>query len=184
MRKHLKAAAFCIALAIPFVVSTVLAAEKPKPAHAAPIPTQILTAKKAFIANAGGDERPLEDEPRFSGDADRAYNEFYADIKTWGRFELVATPAEADLILEIRFTDEKFQQVGNLGSGLLDPQFRLLIRDAKTNAVLWGITQHVQNAILLGNRDKNFSQALTAVVAEVKRIAIPSGAPPGPAKKQ
>src|SRR5262249_58085013 len=69
----------------------------------APIPAQILSAKKVFIANAGGDESRF-DAPGYTGGPDRFYNEFYAGAKSWGRYELVSTPAEADLIFEIQLT--------------------------------------------------------------------------------
>ncbi len=47
------------------------------------------------------------------------------------------------------------------------PNFRLEIRDPKTNALLWGFTEHVQWAILQGNRNKNFDQASARIVADV-----------------
>jgi hypothetical protein len=36
-----------------------------------------------------------------------------------------------------------------------DPQSRLEIRDPKTNALLWGFTEHMEWAILQGNRNRN-----------------------------
>ena len=78
---------------------SVLTAEQSKQVPPAPVPPQILSAKKVFIANAGG-EQPAEDA-QYSGDSDRAYNQFYAAMRTWGRYELVASPAEADLWFEI-----------------------------------------------------------------------------------
>jgi len=117
-------------------VSFSMAQSKPAPAPQAPIPPQILAAKKAFIANAGGDEM-ANNYPRFSGRPDRAYNEFYAAVKSWGRFEIVGSPAEADLLLEVRQSVSAGPGPG--GSSLI-PQFRLKIRDARTNALLWALT--------------------------------------------
>jgi hypothetical protein len=68
----------------------------------APLPTQIVAAKKVFIANGGGDDPGMPD-PLFNGGGDRPYNQFYAAIKSSGRYELVGSPAEADLLLDIRF---------------------------------------------------------------------------------
>ncbi len=166
---------------IPLFLTCFLQAET-KPVPAAPVPEQILSAKRAFVGNAGGDERAWE-EPQFSGGPNRTYDEFYADMKTWGRFELVSAPADADLILEIRLSSFEYEEKG-LGNPHYDPQLRLLIRDPKTNAVLWGLTEHVEGALMKGNHDKNFSQALSRLVAEVQRVATPSGATPGAAKKQ
>jgi len=140
----------------------------------APIPTQILTAKRIFIANGGGDESPF-DSPQYSGGPNRVYNEFYAAMKSWGRYELVGAPDEADLVFEIRLLVVQPQPSEPLGNNnpAYDSQFHLIIRDVKTHQTLWGLTEHAQTAILQGNRDKNFEKALAALVAEVKRIAEP-----------
>jgi hypothetical protein len=180
MPKHLTAAVLTLALAIP-LLSVPIAAKQKKPAPPAPIPAQILAAKKVFIANAGGDESGYE-EASYSGGPDRAYNEFYAAMKTWGRYELVATPGDADLIFEIRLTIFQLQHVRVLSGDdpALDSQLRLVIRDPKTRQTLWALTEHAQGAVLQDNRDKNFEQALSSLVAEVQRIAAPP--PPEPAK--
>jgi hypothetical protein len=57
------------------------AAQASKAGPLAPIPSQILAAKKIFIANRGGDE-VLFDSPQYSGGPDRLYNEFYAAMKS------------------------------------------------------------------------------------------------------
>ena len=179
MKKHLKAAVLCLALIMPLLNARIMAAPQHKPAPPAPIPVQILTAKKVFVANGGGDES-RDDAERFSGGPDRTYNEFYAAMKTWGRYELVATPANADLIFEIRLTVVHLQRERILGEddSMYDSQFRLVIRDVTTREILWGITEHAQSAVLESNRDKNCQQALAAIVAEVKRIAGPAVADP------
>src|ERR1700683_5609778 len=63
-------------------------------------PAEILTAKAAFISNAGAECNP-SGAVGFSGDADRAYDEYYAAMKAWGRYGLTAAPGGADLALEI-----------------------------------------------------------------------------------
>ena len=177
MTKHLKAAVLCFALAMPLLSGPISPAQQKKPKHAAPtpapIPAQILTAKKVFIANGGGDESRYDEAVSYSGGPDRAYNEFYAAMKTWGRYELVAAPGEADLVFEIRLTVFQLQRERVLRDDgtASDSQFRFVIRDAKSHETLWGLTEHAQGAVLQDNRDKNFEQALAAVVAEVQRIA-------------
>lgn len=163
--------------AVASIVISVLAgtaAAQEKKIEAAPIPTQITTAKKVLIANGGGDVRSRED-PLFSGGVDRYYNQFYAAIRSGGRYELVSAPADADLIFEIEFlvpTAEP-QAAGRLELAAVpfDPQFRLTIRDPKANVLLWGFTEHVQWAILRGNRDRNFDEAMTRVLADVRGLA-------------
>jgi hypothetical protein len=165
-----------IAFAICVLPVASRAAQQKTPAPTAPIPIQIATAKKIFIANGGGDE--IQSDRFYTGGPDRAYNEFYASMKTWGRYELVSAPADADLVFEIRLTVTDLQPSRGLASQspASDSQFRMVIRDVKTHEPLWALTEHVELAALQGNRDKNFEQALGAVVAEVQRIAGPAAA--------
>ncbi len=105
------------------------------------------------------------------------YNEFYAAMKSWGRYELVATPHDADLVFEVRQTTMQPQRSHPLrgdNNPEYDSQFHLTIRDAMTHETLWGLTGHAQTAILQGNRDKNFEQALAGIVAELHKIAGPT----------
>jgi|SRR5215470_7069696 len=177
MTKQLKAAVLCLSMAISLLAGGVSAAQQKKPAEVspAPIPAPILTAKRVFVANGGGDRSGYE-AATYSGGPDRAYNEFYSVMKAWGRYELVLSPGEADLIFEIRFT--VFQPEHPRGLQADDPatdaQLRFVIRDAKSHEKLWGLTAHSRAAALQSNRDKNFEEALGAVVVEVKRIAGPA----------
>lgn len=50
MAKQFKAAFLAVIPVILLLPASLLAAEQPKPAPAAPIPTQILAAKKVFVA--------------------------------------------------------------------------------------------------------------------------------------
>lgn len=150
-------------------------------ADQAPVPAAIAAAKRIFISNAGGGCSPFG-ESAFSGDSNRPYDQFYAAVKSWGRYELAAAPADADLDFELRFScpaaGENVVKGGSLGP-MYDPQFRLLILDVRTRLVLWGITQHVQPAMLEGNRDKNFDRAMTALMSSLKLLVAGPSAPPG-----
>jgi hypothetical protein len=126
-------------------------------------------------ANAGGDEM-TGDDPIFNGGPGRAYNEFYAAMKSWGRFEIVNSPADADLLLEIRQYVSAVTPTGR-GSSSFIPQFGLKIRDPKTNAILWGFNVHSQFGAGQADSDRNFSSAVGRLATEV-RILV---APPEPA---
>jgi hypothetical protein len=165
-----------LAVALCVLRASFLAAQKPEAAPVAPIPAQILAAKKVFVANAGGEDRSYE-EPRF-GAPERAYNQFYAAIKSWGRFELVPAPANADITLQIAFTVQQAEQSVTKGNSMgtpFDPQFRLEIRDPKSNTLLWAFTEHAQWAVLQSNRDRNFDQALAKVVAHLQSLEANPG---------
>ena len=160
------------ALALALIALQAAAAKDTKEAPPAPVPVQILAAKTVFIANAGGEQNPSDSQ--FNGGPDRAYNQLYAEMKTWGRYELVSSPADADLFFELRFTQTRVasdpQEALKLDV-VYDPQLRLVIRDPKTQAVLWGFTEHMQWAILQGNRDKNFDQGIAKLMLDVRGLA-------------
>jgi hypothetical protein len=163
-------------VAISLAAASVTLAQSVMPVPKAPVPVRILAAKRVFIANSGGDERSTA-EALYSGGPDRAYNGFYAALKTWGHYELVADPADADLVFEIQFMIERPVLKGqSLTSADYDPEFRLTIHDPKTNVLLWGITVHAQSALLQGNRDRNFDSALARIVGEVQVLGGGSAA--------
>src|ERR1700722_9939535 len=82
-----------------FLLGTIAGAQQ-QPSGIAPIPAVLYNAKKVFISNAGADAG-LFPHP-FSGDPDRAYNAFYAGVESLGKFNLVASPSEADLVFELQ----------------------------------------------------------------------------------
>jgi len=166
--KTIKPSAFCLIFAILGLVQVLSAQQSKRPAPA-PVPAQIGAAQKVFISNAGGESfETVFDETVFNGGPDRPYNEFYAAIKTWGRYELVSSPADADLILEISWvltdTGLKLPVLG---------QLRLVVVDPKTHVTLWNVAEYVRGALLLGNRDKNFDQAMNTIVARMKGLIAP-----------
>ena len=182
MSKSIRALVLSASLVACWLQTPVISAAQSKlsAAPAGPIPAQIVTAKKVFIANAGEEQPYSSDEPLYSGSSDRAYDEFYAGVKALGRYELVGSPADADLLFEIRFTSPVVDGSGQgprvLGPIPYDPRFRLEIRDPRTNALLWAITEHAQWAMLRGNRDKNFDQAADRIVSDVGSLATMSAA--------
>ena len=143
------------------------------------MPAQIGAAQKVFISNAGGESlETVIDETVFNGGPDRPYNEFYAAMKSWGRCELVSSPADADLILEISWAlSDTGLRLPVLG------QLRLVVIDPKTHVTLWNFTEYVRGAILLGNRDKNFDQAMNTVVGRLKSLMLPSAPTADAARK-
>ncbi len=154
---------------------SVFVAAQTKQDEPAPLPTQILTAKKVFIANGGGDDPGMPD-PLFSGGSDRAYNQFYAALKSSGRYELVGSPAEADLLFDIRFSVVPDRRPtgfwGDKGtSDYYDAIFRLDIRDPKTTALLWAFNEHMEWALLKSNRNKNFDQASARIASDALALS-------------
>ena len=68
------------------IISTVAVAGKSrKEIPPAPLPSVVVNAKKVFLPNGGG--------------SDLAYDAFYSQMKTWGKYEIVGSPNDADLIV-------------------------------------------------------------------------------------
>jgi hypothetical protein len=153
---------FFLALAVHAIAQTA-------PAPPAPVPPQIVAAKRAFISNAGIDAQSLATFKR-AGEPDEPYNEFYAAAKSWGRYELVSSPADADLIFQIRFTAPLFG-CGNIDS--YAPQLAMTILDAKTHFVLWSLSAPVQGAFKKDTWDKNFAKGIASIMDDLKRLANP-----------
>jgi hypothetical protein len=124
-------------------------------ASAAPLPSQIVTAKKIFISNTGGGF----DSSAWSGGPDRIYNEFYAAMKSWGRYELVSAPGDADLVLDVNVIRDSVVW-----------QFKLEILDPKTRIVLWTQYEPIKVTVSQKTRDKNFDDTINKLVTDLKTL--------------
>jgi hypothetical protein len=142
----------------------------PAPISLAPVPPALLNAKTVFISNAGADSG-LFPHP-FSGDPDRPYNQFYAAMQNWGRYQMVADPSEADVVFELQLIAPPGPSAPNKQYGASDPlpMFRLVIFDRKTHYVLWALTESIMVAVLQKTHDNNFDSALTAITMDLKRL--------------
>lgn len=143
----------------------------------APIPPQLLKAKTVFISNAGADSG-LFPHP-FSGDPDRAYNVFYADVVSWGRYQLLAAPDQADLVFELQLMAPNGPSNADKTKGASDPlpTLRLVIYDRATHYVLWALTESIAPANLQKTHDHNFDEAVSALVLDAGRLtkSLPNG---------
>jgi hypothetical protein len=132
----------------------------------APIPTPLLNGKRAFISYELGDVTAFP--TAYSGGPERAYSEFFAQMKAWGRFELVMDPSDADVVFAIRFVDSP---------GLQSPQIRVGISDAKTHVALWGFVEQIDPAIFKKHRDASFTESVQLLVADVQALLTPGETP-------
>lgn len=150
-----RTALFLITWAIVASVPMLIAEQPPSPPPA-PVPGQILAAKKIFISN-GGEDTWLDYDPKH--DPNLTYNALYAGIRSWGKYELVTSPADADVVFEIHLVSLE-------GS----PHLRLLILDPKSHMTLWTLDQVAKGA----NRDttarKNFDNAMNSLVTSIKDL--------------
>jgi hypothetical protein len=170
----MKLRAFCTVFAI-LGYASLSGAQQSKEAVPASIPPQIASSHKVFVSNGGGESfEAVIGQTVFNGGPDRPYNQFYAAMKEWGRYELVPAPTDSDLVLEVSWAlSDTGLRLPVLG------QLRLIVIDPKTHTILWTFTQYVRGAVLLGNRDRNFDQAMTTVVNHLKLLAAPAAAASG-----
>ena len=142
---------FCITSVIALLTIPIAAAKKASEPDQAPIPIQITTGKKVFVSYRESDADP--------GAPDLTYHEFYALMKSWGKYELTLVPADADLIFEIRYV-----------SGISDSQLCLSISDPKTRVVLWPFIEHVQGSSRETSRRKRFDEAMGDLIEDLKKL--------------
>lgn len=139
----------------------------------APIPGQIIAAKRVFISNAGSESYGSESYfrlTRYDGGPDRFYNQFYAAMKNWGRYQLADSPANADIVCEVRFTSPIVDKESRLEL-VYDPQLNLTFVDPKTRVTLWSLTEHIQTAQNRAADNRNFDQAVSRIVDRTRLLA-------------
>jgi hypothetical protein len=161
----------CTAFFVALFPAAFVLAQQPAPAPEAPVPAALRSATKIFVSNAGGDSG-LFPSP-FSGDPSRAYNQLYAGLKANGQYQLVGDPSEADLVLELQLTAPNGPSNGSKVNGSSDPvpMVRLVAYDRKTHYILWAFTQSIDVAFKQKTHDRNFDDAVTALLLEFESLS-------------
>jgi hypothetical protein len=160
----------CFTLALLLASTPLTRAQQTTPL--APVPSQIQQAQTIFVTNSGSD-------PNFPIDATKAYNDIYAALQTWGRYKLVNSPEQADLVFQLKGVAPITDVSGNRGDvySVTSPAFQLTILDPKSNIALWTITSPVnvtgKNQVL--ERWVSISEANL-----VSRVKVVAGQPLSP----
>jgi hypothetical protein len=152
-----------------FVSASATAGKNRKDVPTAPLPAAIVNARKVFLTNGGG--------------SDLAYDAFYSEMKGWRKYQLVGSPDEADLIIELAYRVEhggtRVWSSTNTYNGttqvhsaqIVDPQLVLMIYDAKTRNSLWSTVDHRRLARREKNREKETISSAERLVEELKNRA-------------
>jgi hypothetical protein len=138
----------------------------------APVPGQILSAKRVFVSNAGSESYGSETYfrlTRYDGGPDRFYNQLYSALKNWGRYELTDSPATADIVYEARFSSPIVDKQTKYDF-TYDPQLTLTILDPKTRVALWSLTEHIQPGSSRESDNRNFDSAVDRIVEKTKML--------------
>jgi hypothetical protein len=147
---------------------------QPATTASAPVPSVIASAHRVFISNAGSDSYASESYfplGRYTGGPNRFYNQFYASMKSWGRFTLTDSPANAEVVYEVRFATPAVDRTSRGPGGFTyDPQLNLNLLDPQTRVVLWSLTEHIAPASTASGDNKNFDRAVARMVSRVKGL--------------
>jgi hypothetical protein len=152
-------------VAMLLISESVLVAARTKEVPLAPLPAQIVTAKRVFVSNGGEDSHFKVLGLR------RPYDQFYASIKEWGHYELVSSPADADLVMEISLQSQ-LDKYGPNDLSIL-PVLRLAILDPKSHTILWVFTEELEAekfGLVGGHQSEKFDKAMKRIVADVKGL--------------
>jgi hypothetical protein len=168
------------------MTATAAFAQKGKhPAPTAPPPptdviAQITATKKIFLSNAGEDAYFVNDIP---GGADVSYNELYASLKQWGRFELVNSPFKADLIFEVRGTEtcswnakERRTLPDNDVQVCAAPMLNLSIVDPSTKGLLYQIVMPAGRGSNIPKGKIAFAKSINVLTDKIK-VLVSAPAP-------
>lgn len=121
------------------------------------VPSQFATAHTVFLASAGapgsgGHEKEI---------ANIVYTSLYKALSATGRYQLAASPSNAELAMNIS-TQNRISDVTN-GSSTDSAFLRLEIYDVKTHLLIWTIDEDIQVAF----REKTFQHNVDATVAAI-----------------
>jgi len=149
--------ALCIVL---LTVAAVVAKDR-KSIQPAPLPSQIVNAKRVFVAKGVGATAHT-----VKGGYDLAFDSFYSEMKKWGRYEIVGSPDEADVIFEIGYRVEqggtRVWSSTNPSNGTtqvhsaqaIDAQLTLVAYDSRTKTELWSTSVPPGTAFRHKNQEK------------------------------
>jgi hypothetical protein len=132
-----------VLLTVVLVWATAHAGEK------APLPAKLQSAKTAFLVN--------------DGVWYKVHDKFYAELKKWGRFQIVEAKEDADIIIVLSSRAAELGGAVAVPSGQVviggsESKFFLRITDAKDGTPLW--SDSTGEAMLVSNSAKRFVKTL------------------------
>jgi hypothetical protein len=149
-----------------FVLIPTIHGKTRKDVPPAPLPETIVTAHKVFLSNGGG--------------SDLAYDAFYSEMKKWGKYQVVGSPEDAELIVELSYHVEDlgtrvWSSVNTYNNTtqvhsreMTDPKLILTIYDARTKTSLWSTVDHRRLARMEKNREKEMINSAERLVEELR----------------
>lgn len=131
----------------------------------APLPTAMTSAKTVFISS--------------NGNGSPAYEAFCDGMREWGRYEIVSSASEADLIIELSDRDtDKIAPSWSGGNAFVATQPKhenkathqvmLTIYDSKTNEILWSASDPQKRAKREKNRQREAIESVQHLISNLE----------------
>ena len=127
---------------------------------------RLLSAHTLYLAKSTQDAN-------FPASPDDAYNLVLAKLTNWGRYQIVNSVTQADLVLQLRDAvhTSVVDDANNTGDTVYYlPSFQLTIADPSTLSPLWTVSSSVPTAIKHNNQSALLSAAAINVVSQLKLL--------------
>jgi len=133
---------------------------------AAALPAAVTSAKTIFIHNDGG--------------SSIVYDAFCDAIRDWGKYTIVASPADADLTIDLSYSDAaKTDNTAPAWTGnsfvatqpkreKADAEITLTIYDSRTSKALWSASDPQKHALREKNRDREAIESVQHLVSDLE----------------
>jgi hypothetical protein len=148
----------------------------PSPQPAPPdVVSRVTAAKTIFLSNAGANDSFGYE---ITGGANVSYNELYAALQQWGYFQLVDSPAHADLIFQIRGTELipnlEYPLSGHVIAKQHAPKLELTILDPHTLTPIDTLTVLAGRGTDIPKGEIAFAQSIEVLTYQIGTlVAVP-----------
>jgi hypothetical protein len=142
----------------------------------APLPSEIVEAKKVYLLNGQTTSQGLTPNGN-----NLAFDALYSLMKEWGKFELVGSPKNADIVIELQYRpysgrSKSFttyntythtsQTISGTGGGA---DFAIVIYDANSKEQLWTFSDACGSAYIVSNQRKEVVLSVGRLVEQLKQ---------------
>jgi len=147
----------------------------------APLPAAISGAKRVYLLDGQTTSQYLTKNGNVL-----AFDTLYADIRSWGKYELVDNPKAADIVIELQYRpysngsssygtyNPSSKTVQTYGSDDAGADFALVVYDAASKGQLWSESDACGFARRVSNQRKEVVKSIGRLVENLKSRVQPS----------
>ena len=170
-RKRFTSACLLLTL-LPLAYARQTPSQQPAPPD---VVSRVTAAKTIFLSNAGANDSFGYE---ITGGANVSYNELYAALQQWGYFQLVDSPAHADLIFQIRGTELipnlEYPLSGHVIAKQHAPKLELTILDPHTLTPIDTLTVLAGRGTDIPKGEIAFAQSIEVLTYQIGTlVAVP-----------